>query len=169
MDPGEILLTFLDQAAQNRNIPYEQRDGALYVATAFRAHRNTSRLILQLDALLRGERVIEIRPQIQAVVRNNAFTWCDKTVVERYGNYLHEAIIDFNIVPSVADFEGHPIKLIDILAQGIENSLDDAETTKIHQDLTAIDRMANNHLFQLAGRYGYHYIFRVGLVQYFLT
>lgn len=169
MDPGEILLTFLDQVAQNRKIHYEQRDSAVYIATAFRAHRDTSRLIFQLDALLRGERVIEIRPRIKEVVQNNAVTWCDKTVVQRYGSYLHAVIIEFNIVPTVADFEGHPIKLSDTLAQGIEDSLDDATATKVHQHLIAVDRMANNHLFQLAGRYGYHYIFRVGVLQYFLT
>lgn len=169
MDPGETLLRFLDQAARNAAIPLEQRDGAAYIAALFRTDHNTSRLIVQLNALLRGERVVEISPQTKTTSQATSVIHSNQTAVQRYGKYLHAAVAEFNITPSVADFEGHLVKLGDNLEESIETALDDCGRIKIHGAFLAAQQKANSYLARYTAKYGYHYIFRIGLGQYYMT
>lgn len=169
MDPGESLLRFLDQAACNTEIPFEQRDGAAYIAALFRADHNTSRLIVQLDALLRGETVVEISLQVRAISRDTSVTQCNQTAVQRYGKYLHAAVAEFDVTPTIADFEGHPVKLNDNLEGFIEYGLDNVQRIKVHGALLKAQQKANSYLARYTAKYGYHYIFRIGLRQYYKT
>lgn len=169
MDPGETLLRFLDQAARDIAIPSEQRDGAAYIAARFRIDRNITRLIVQLDALLRGERVVGISPQIKPISQVTSVTYCNQTAVQRYGKYLQAAIAEFNVTPSIADFEGHPVKLTDNLEETIKAALDDGGKLKIHSAFVAAQQKANSYLARYTAKYGYHYIFRIGLGKYYMT
>lgn len=162
MDPGETLLRFLDQAAQDSTIPFEQRDGATYIATLFRTTRNTSRLIVQLDALLRGEKVV-------GIPSSKPDTHYSQIPVQRYGKYLHAAVAEFDVTPTVADFEGHPVTLSDNLEQNLKAVLDADGNSNVHRAFLVSEQKANSHLARFTAKYGYHYIFRIGLRQYYMT
>lgn len=169
MDPGDTLLKFLDQTVRNEAIPFEQRDGAAYIAALFRADRNTSRLIVQLDALLRGQEVVKISPQFLSIDRTNSVTQCNQTAVQRYGIYLHDIVTEFNIIPTIADFEAHPVRFSDNLEMSIESALDGERKLKFRQALLIAQQKANSYLARFSFKYGYHYIFRMGLGQYYMT
>lgn len=165
---GESLMRFLWEVSRNQEIPYEQRDGATYVAVLFIAHRNAPRLMAQVSALLRGERVIQTSYDVGSVAQNNATSQCNQPT-RRYGGQLHAAIAQFNIVPSPADFEGHPLKLANNLERGLEDGMNNMGKVKLHQTLSGFEQGANRDLSNLVARYGYHYIFRFGLGQYYMT
>lgn len=165
---GESLLRFLWQVSRNQEIPYDQREGATYVAVLFLAHRNTPRLMAQVSALLRGEQVIQTSFDAGTVAQNNAISQCTQ-LARRYGGQLYATIAQFNIIPSLGDFEGHPLKLANNLERGLEDGMNNMSKVKLHQALSGFQQGANRDLSNLVARYGYHYIFRLGLGQYYMT
>jgi len=165
MDYSIFLSLVFGFLAQDSNTPHEKRDDAAYIAAVFRAYGDTPRFHAHIETYLSGNRVIEIRPEIQEVVHNKAFIWCGKTVVQRYGNYLQAIMAEFNIVPAIADYEAHPIRISGIVGQYIDDSLDSDTKVRIQQQHIRADHLANAHLTALAARYGYHPIFRIGVLQ----
>lgn len=169
MNPGVLLLPFFDQVAQAPNLPCGQRDDAAYIAALFRANGNVDRLFDQLIILLRGDRVIQIRPEVKEAVQKHAFKWYGKTVIQRYGSNLYAIMAEFDIIPTIADYEAQPISISSILALSFDSLLDINGNARLRQYLVQFDRTANRHLLQLAGQFGYHPIFRIGLLQCYLT
>lgn len=169
MDLSGVLLFVFEFLARDPNTPYEKRNDAAYIAAVFRVHGDTPRFLAHIKTYLSGNRVIQIRPEIQEVVQNKAFIWCGKTVVQRYENYLQALMTESNIVPTIADYEAHSIRISSILEQYIDDSLDSDAKARIQQQLMRSNHLANCHLIQLAERFGYHPIFRIGVLQLHLT
>ncbi|PWY67506.1 hypothetical protein BO70DRAFT_400540 [Aspergillus heteromorphus CBS 117.55] len=159
----EILLRTLDGIAGDAGKAPELREKAMYVSAAFRKHRNVTRLMAQVTALNRDEELIHPSHRIHGA------TEAAETRVGRYGNFLQAIMTDHNIKPSVADIEGHPIQLINSLDPEIEHVLKDNDLFRFHQALLRAEKKANDDLAKATKDFGYHWVFRVGLKEYYLT
>ncbi|OJJ34230.1 hypothetical protein ASPWEDRAFT_567393 [Aspergillus wentii DTO 134E9] len=158
---GNALLRYLGTMARDARFSSEQREQATYMAISFLTHKNTCRLMAQISALTSDEMTIYPSHRVGADD--------SESPVRRHGKYLQAIMTDFRIIPTIADFEGHPIELISILDPAIENSLKGEKKFRFHQELLSMEKKANDDLARCTKQYGYHYIFRAGLQQYYMT
>ncbi|KAL1998213.1 hypothetical protein VTN02DRAFT_6633 [Thermoascus thermophilus] len=164
MDPySAILLQWLQGMAADANLRPAKRMKASYIVTSFHTHRNTIRLMAQVSALSRG--ALEI-PACHLIA---PATELPQNAVNRHGQLLQAIVADFGIIPTLADFEGHPIELISILPPDIEDVLDGDKRLELHKTILHMERVANAKLNECTDKYGYHYIFRAGIRQYYMT
>ncbi|KAL4885005.1 hypothetical protein BJY04DRAFT_157094 [Aspergillus karnatakaensis] len=159
----QTIFRFLDATIDNAGLPLERREQAIYIKTSFAGHRNMYRLMAQVSALFNGGNLLHAShrvPRLDAPAQ---------ALVRRHGPAIQAIVTARRVNPTVADFEGHPIELVSILNPFFERALPGEKIFKLHQTLVAAERAANEHLARLTAHYGYHYIFRTGLNQYYLT
>lgn len=154
------VLRFLGVMSQDATLSLQQRQQATYAAVSFFVHKSPFRLMAQTAAITDGG--LPIPPHL------NGATEKAESPVNRHGWLIDAIMSDFHVIPSVADFEGHPIELISTL-DGIENSLSGDYRFRIHRTLLLMEGKANNDLARSTRKYGYHCIFRAGLRQYYMT
>ncbi|KAE8321091.1 hypothetical protein BDV39DRAFT_212734 [Aspergillus sergii] len=159
----KVLLRLLRAIAHDACLSSEQREQAIYIGVSFLAHKNTCRLMAQVSGLIKGEVIIN---PCHRVIGASEHT---KTLAHRHGKYLRAVMTDFRIAPTIADFEGHPIELVSILDPAVENSLPGEKRFQLHEDLISMEKKANEDLIRCTEDYGYHYIFRAGLQEYYMT
>lgn len=157
------LIGFLTLMAQNPGLPPVTRDQATYITALYPKHRNVYRLMAQISALSNGEIVINIPHRTRSVAEDRS------SPVYRLGVCLQALMADFRISPAVPDFEGHPIELYSILDPVIQGWMSGEQEFEFHRALLSMEKRANEHLAHLTKRYGYHFIFRIGLQQYYMT
>ncbi|KAF7594026.1 hypothetical protein BBP40_010304 [Aspergillus hancockii] len=163
MSTPYALLKFVGTISHDAGRSAEQREQAIYISASFFTHKNTCRLMAQVSALIGGE-MLAI-PSHQADDPSKDV----ETLVYRHAKRLQAVMADFCITPTIADFEGHPIELVSILDPAIENSLRGEERFQFHHALLNMEKKANEDLIKCTREYGYHYIFRAGLQEYYLT
>ncbi|RAL06397.1 putative mating locus protein [Aspergillus ibericus CBS 121593] len=159
----DSLLRFLDGTAGNEKHAAELRDKASYILASFRVHKNVGRLMAQVTALTKGEKLIYPSHRAYGPIESK------KTPVYRHGKFLQAIMADYRVKPSIADIKGHPIQLISILEPDIEKLLQGEDLFGLHYALIRTEKKANEDLAILAKKYGYHYIFRIGLTEYYTT
>ncbi|GKZ36744.1 hypothetical protein AbraIFM66950_007941 [Aspergillus brasiliensis] len=157
------LLHYLDGIAGNALHAAELRERAAYISASFLVHRNPGRLMAHVTALTNGEEFIFPSHQIHGPSK-----FAD-VPVRRHGKYLKAIMADYHVNATVADIEGHPIQLISILDPTIEMLLQGEDLFHFHYALIRAEQVANEDLARLAKEYGYHYIFRIGLMEYHMT
>ena len=155
------LVGFLSLMAQNPSLPPSTRDQATYISISYAEHRNIYRLMAQISALSNGQMVINLSHRTKAEGKNSP--------VHRFGVFLQALVADFHVIPTVPDFEGHPIELYSILDPAIQDFMSGEQAFEFHRALLAMEKRANEHLAHLTRKYGYHFIFRIGLQQYYMT
>ena len=156
------LIGFLSLMAQNPGLPPSTRDQATYISISYAEHRNIYRLMAQISALSNGQTVINLSHRTRATEGKDS-------PVHRFGMFLQALMVDFHIIPTIPDFEGHPIELYSILDPAIRDSMSGEHAFEFHRALLAMEKRANEHLAHLTRKYGYHFIFRIGLQQYYMT
>ncbi|BDD57060.1 hypothetical protein MAP00_002460 [Monascus purpureus] len=157
------LLKLLGAMAQDATLPFEQRQQATYAYVLFFTHRNPFRLMVHIAAIYDGKFLIHPSHQAKIIAEDR------ETPVNRFGRFINAIVVDFKVVPTVGDFEGHPIELVTSLDPAIENALDGVERLRVHSALLSAEKKANEDLVKSTRKYGYHYIFRFGLRQYYMT
>ncbi|KAL2853879.1 hypothetical protein BJY01DRAFT_243873 [Aspergillus pseudoustus] len=157
------ILRLLDTTTADVNHPLELREQATYIKASYTTHRDTYRLMAQVSALFNSGNLLHPSHRTQAPDGNAHLP------VQRLGPVLHAIGTVHGVSPDVPDFEGHPIELFSKLDPAIRNAA--VGLTRYHLDrhLIALERVANEHLARLTRQYGYHYIFRAGLTQYYQT
>lgn len=164
MDPLIIaLLKFLEAVSQDAGLTPQKREVATYIRLSFGTHKNTYRLMAQVSELVAGEL------QIPQSHRANGATEDGVDAVRLNSRYLQAIINDFRVTPTIADLEGHAIEIISVLDPTIERSLKGENRFRFHKAILAMEKMANEDLARCTRKYGYHYIFRAGLQQYYMT
>jgi hypothetical protein len=159
----DVLLWYLGTVADNARYPPDLRDKATHIIVSFMRHRNAYRLLAQATELARGELVMYPFQQVGNIPRNIGLP------VRRFGQNIRAITTAFGIIPTNADYEGHPIELISILDPAVEANMNDNQRLEFHRALLVKERQANADLARAVQRYGYHYIFRAGLQQYYMT
>ncbi|OGM45988.1 hypothetical protein ABOM_005232 [Aspergillus bombycis] len=159
----KVLLRLLEALAHDACLSSEQREKAMYIGLSFLSHKNTCRLMAQVSRLMKGE--VFISPYYRVIGASKH----KNTLTHRHGKYLQAVMTEFRIAPTIADFEGHPIELVSILDLAVENSLPGEKRYQLHKDLLSMEKKANEDLIQCTEDYGYHYIFRAGLQEYYMT
>lgn len=157
------LLQWLQNIAENSNHQPQRRNKALYIAASFNVHRNSTRLMAQIAEFATGD------TDFFHCHRIGRTTEMVEKAVDRHIERLQSVVAEFGAIPNVADFEGHAIELISTLPDGIENLLDTEKKLEFHRDLLHLETEANKTLDEYTSRYGYHYIFRAGLRNYYMT
>ncbi|KAL4894196.1 hypothetical protein BDV59DRAFT_201045 [Aspergillus ambiguus] len=157
------LLMFLNAVSQDAGVPPQKRELSTYIRLTFSAHKNAYRLMAQVSDFMAGE--IEIHPSHRANVTREA----GMDAVHLKGRYMQAILSDFRVTPTIADLEGHPIELISVLDPSIDRSLKGANRFRFHKSILAMEKKANEDLARCTQKYGYHYIFRAGLQQYYMT
>jgi hypothetical protein len=161
--PCNALLKLVGAIAHEAGLSTDRREMAIYIGASFLTHKNTCRLMAQVSALIRGGIFINPSHRVDGTSEDV------ETLVHRHAKYLQVVMTDFCITPTIADLEGHPIELISVLDPAIENSLRGEKRFQFHQALLDMERKANEDLIKCTREYGYHYIFRTGLQEYYLT
>lgn len=156
------LQGFLAHMAQNPANPPAERNGANYILATYSQHRNVYRLMAQVSALCNGETVLHVSHNARSGAGDNS-------LVTRFGQCLQALMTDFRIRPTIADFEGHPIELYSALDPTIHRMIGSDKKFQFHRALLAMEKRANEHLAHLTQKYGYHFIFRIGLKQFYMT
>ncbi|RHZ70536.1 hypothetical protein CDV55_106444 [Aspergillus turcosus] len=159
----DVLLWYLGTVADNARYPPDLRNKATHIIVSFMRHGNAYRLMAQATELARGELVMYPFQRVNNIPRNLGLP------VRRFGRNIHAITTAFGIIPTNADYEGHPIELISILDPAVEGRMNDNQRLAFHQALLVKERQANADLTRCVQRYGYHYIFRAGLQQYYMT
>ncbi|KAF7139665.1 hypothetical protein CNMCM5793_007264 [Aspergillus hiratsukae] len=159
----DVLLWYLGTVADNAHYRPDLRNKATYIIVSFMRHGNAYRLMAEATALARGELVMYPFQQVNNIPRNLGLP------VRRFGQNIQAITAAFGIIPTNADYEGHPIELISILDPAIEESMNDNLRLEFHRALLVKEQRANADLARSVQRYGYHYIFRAGLQQYYMT
>lgn len=116
----------------------------------------------QISTLGNGEMILELPHRARALPEGRDFP------VRRFGFYLHALIADIHFIPTVADFEGHPIKLYSILDPAVQGWISGEQEFEFYKALLAMERRANEYLAQLTQKYVYHFVFKIGLQQYYI-
>jgi hypothetical protein len=159
----DVLLWYLGTVADNARYPPDLRDKATHIIVSFMRHRNAYRLLAQASELARGELVMYPFQQAGNIPRNIGLP------VRRFSQNIRAITTAFGIIPTNADYEGQPIELISILDPAVEGNMNDNQKLQFHRALLVKERQANADLARCVQRYGYHYIFRAGLQQYYMT
>lgn len=107
--------------------------------------------------------------EIPACHRIAPATELPQNAVNRHGQLLQAILTDFGIIPTLADFEGHSIELISTLPPDIEDVLDGDKRLELHKTILDMERVANAKLNECTDKYGYHYVFRAGIRQYYMA
>ncbi|GKZ55453.1 hypothetical protein AnigIFM49718_000529 [Aspergillus niger] len=157
------LLHYLDGISGNALLAAVVRERAAYISASFLVHKNLARLMAHVTALANGEELIFHFHQIYGPNK------LADVPVRRHWKHLKAVMADYRVNASVADIEGHPIQLISILDPTIEKLLQGEDLFQFHYALLRAEQMANEDLARLAKDYGYHYIFRIGLMEYYMT
>ncbi|KAI9374653.1 hypothetical protein BJX61DRAFT_540560 [Aspergillus egyptiacus] len=153
----------LDSTVRNAGLPLELREQAAYISASFATHNNSYRLMAQVSALFNGGNLLHPSHRIRGLDGNA------QPPVRRHGPTLQAVVNDYHVSPTAADFEGHPIELVSLLDPAIQNRLPGAKIFDLHRTLIRMERIANEELARYTQQYGYHYIFRAGLNQYYMT
>ncbi|KAH1329469.1 hypothetical protein KXV70_006855 [Aspergillus fumigatus] len=159
----DVLLWYLGTVADDARYPPDLRNKATHIIVSFMRHRNAYRLLAQATELARGELVMYPFQQVGNIPRSIGLP------VRRFSQNIRAITTAFGIIPTNEDNEGHPIELISILDPAIEASMNDNQKFEFHRLLLVKERQANADLARSVQRYGYHYIFRAGLQQYYMT
>jgi hypothetical protein len=163
-DPyAAIIFRLLDDTIANANVPLGVREQATYVKVLYATHRNTYRLMAQTSAIFNGGNVLHPSHGNQGPNGNAHLP------VYRLGGVIRAIAMDHQVTPGPGDYEGHPIELLSILDPAIQNGLPGERIFDLHRYLIAMERVANEHLARLTRQYGYHYILRAGLEEYYMT
>lgn len=161
-DSVTLLLMWLRRMQLNSSTPPSRRLQAYYVINFYGQHRNPYRLMAQTAAMCRGELVC---PQPSIISPNPE----PSTLVERWGKQLEDAVIEFNIVPAMSDFEAHPFDLFTFLPKDFEGRVDAKTNLEAHNKMLEYEQLGHIELMAYTKRFGYHHIFRGGLREYYLT
>ena len=102
----------------------------------------------QISALSNGEMVLHLPHRARALPEGK------DSPVHHFGFYLHALMADFHFIPTVADFEGHPIELYSILDPAVQGWVSGEQEFEFHRALLAMERRANEHLAHLTQKYG---------------
>ncbi|KAL2793306.1 hypothetical protein BJX66DRAFT_338910 [Aspergillus keveii] len=163
-DPyAAIIFRLLDDTIANANVPLGVREQATYVKVSYTTHRNTYRLMAQTSVIFNGGNVLHPSHGNQGPNGNAHLP------VYRLGGVIRAIAMDHQVTPGPGDYEGHPIELLSILDPAIQNGLPGERIFDLHRYLIAMERVANEHLARLTRQYGYHYILRAGLEEYYMT
>lgn len=135
---------------------------AFYILDFYEKYRNEYHLMAQVLAMCRDELFL---PRPLAYNPN----WKPSNLVTRCARHIEDTVLRFGAIPIVADFQGHPIKLLSTFPKPIESSLDAETRFKMHRAMVSYERLAEAQLVRLVKKYGYHYIFHAGLREYFMT
>lgn len=157
------LIDFLTFMAQKPSLPPATRHQATYIIASYHKHRNVYRLMAHISALSNGEMVINISHGVKSMAEDK------DSPVYHLGTYLQDLMADLRISPTIPDFEGHPIELYSVLDSVTRSWISGEQEFELHRALLSMEKRANEHLAHLTKKYGYHFIFRVGLQQYYMT
>lgn len=116
----------------------------------------------QVSALCNGQAVLHVSHNARSGVG-------DDSPVSRFAVCLQALMADFRIRPTIADFEGHPIELYSALDPSIHRMVGGNNKFEFHRALLSMEKKANEHLAHLTQKYGYHFIFRIGLKEFYMT
>jgi hypothetical protein len=159
----QTIFRLLDSTIRNTELPLELIEQAIYIKASFASHHNLYRLMAQVSALFNGGDLLH---------RSHRTTELDgvaQAPVCRHGPALQAIMNARHVNPTVADFEGHPIELVSVLNSLFERVLPGEKIFGLHETLISMERTANENLARYTAQYGYHYIFRAGLNQYYMT
>ncbi|KAL4805462.1 hypothetical protein BDV18DRAFT_19402 [Aspergillus unguis] len=157
------IFRLLEATIGNAGLPLALREQAAYISASFASHSNSYRLMAQVSALFNGGKLLH------ASHRPNGLDDNPQVPVHRHGPILQAIVNDHHVHPAAADFEGRPIELVSILDPDIQAELVGEKAFELHQRLVSLERVANEDLARYTRQYGYHYIFRAGLNQYYMT
>ncbi|KAL4952127.1 hypothetical protein BDW69DRAFT_200961 [Aspergillus filifer] len=160
---SNIIFRLLDATVGNAGLPLTMREQAAYISASFMSHHNSYRLMAQVSALFNGGKLLH------ASHRASEVNEIADIPVRRHGPILQAIVNDYHVAPTVADFEGHPIELVSLLDPAIETGLLGEKKFELHQTLVSMETSANEDLARYTRQYGYHYVFRAGLNQYYMT
>ncbi|KKA19076.1 Mating locus protein [Rasamsonia emersonii CBS 393.64] len=157
-----FLLIFLRVLSQDPQKEPERRMLAFYMLAIYEKHRNGFRLMAQFHAFCKREL------NIPRAINTNPLA-NPGTLVVRCGDIIENIVHKYGVIPTIADFEGHPCELVTILPQRLDRAMPFQMRLNMHKQMLVYERLADIQLASYARRYGYHYIFRAGLREYYMT
>ncbi|EED11558.1 mating locus protein, putative [Talaromyces stipitatus ATCC 10500] len=158
----EKLLMWLGAMHQNPSNPPSRRYQAYYILNFYGQHRNPYRLMAQVTSMCKEELLLP-KPSIMTSSPESS------SLVKLWGKQIENVVDEFFIVPAISDFEAHPFELFSCLPPDFEGRLDPETNLKAHNKMLVYERIGQQKLMELTKRFGYHYVFRAGLREYFLT
>lgn len=163
LDPrARGTLIWLRATQKDSSKPPSRRMQAFYIMDFYEHNRNDYHLMAQVHAMCRGElflpRPIAYNPD-----------WQPSNLAQRCARHVEDTVLRFEAIPTLADFEGHPIKLLNRFPKSIETSLEGEARFQMHRAMVAYERLAEEQLARLVKMYGYHYILHAGLRQFFMV
>lgn len=159
----DTIMKYLSRVSQDDSFDAELREQATYIGVSYQSHKSLPRLVAHLHVFLKGEFRIHPSHRVNLLGENL------DTAVRRHAKDVLNAISDYNIVPSLADLEGHPIELYSICDARVERSLNNDNRILFHGELLINEKKANDDLTRVIRKFGYHPIFRAGLQEYYMT
>lgn len=163
-DPRKVLLVWMRSISQNRDLDGQKRMKALYILSSFEQHGNTWRLMAQSLALARGE--LSTPHSISHLVGSYSGVG---TLVHRCSPTIENIINNFDVHPDLGDLQCQPVELFNDIPLSFEDDLDGETRLMMHIKALEYEALAASRLLEYTKRYGYHYIFRAGLRQYYIT
>ncbi|RDW86142.1 putative mating locus protein [Aspergillus mulundensis] len=160
---SQTIFRLLGATIRNADAPLALREQAAYISASFASHQNSYRLMAQVSTLFNGGVILHASHRLLGLGE------IAEAPVGRHGPALQAIVTGHRVRPNPADFEGHPIELLSILDPAIQAGLAGEKMFQLHQALVTMERNANEDLARYTRQYGYHYIFRAGLRQYYMT
>lgn len=154
------ILEVLVKMAEDNTISATDREQAHYAVVSFRHHRNACRLMAQYLAIHNGEALIHHSQRVEAG---------PETAVDRFGKSLLAIIGEFHVTPTMADLQGYAIELHTMIDPVLEDTMPDHVKFAFYRGLLSMEKKANSELKKCVEKYGYHWIFRAGLREYYMT
>ena len=162
-DPWEILIGYLTAITKDFQKPPERRLIASYIIATSQVHQNSVRLMAQILEVLQGD--LEVPTPLGHFSDSNDLG----REVGWHNDIIHKTAVEFGVVFTVGDFEGHPIEIFSSVPKHIEEKLHGEKLLEMHRTILRYEAMANTEAAGYAERFGYHPIFRAGLSKYYMT
>ncbi|PLB39313.1 putative mating locus protein [Aspergillus candidus] len=153
------ILETLARASQNPEVDPRKRELAMFLCISYNFHRNVNLLVAQASALAQGKNFIHSSHRVQD----------PNTAVYRHGISVQNLMNEHGIFPNLSDLDGRPISLLHMASSSIEPALNGPAKMIFYDNLLAMERKANEDLARCVEKYGYHYIFKVGLQEYYVS
>lgn len=156
------LLAWLRIESHDSSKPAARRNVAFYILAFYQQHRNAYRLFAQITAMLKNEFIVP-----HAIAFNPSIV--SGSLVSRVASQIEDIATKFGAIPSIADFQGHPFELLTIFPPALDRALPVAVRLELQHKMLVYERLADSQLAALTQHYGYHFVFRAGLREYYMT
>jgi hypothetical protein len=157
-----MLLAWLRVQSHDSSKPPARRNISFYILAFYQQHRNAYRLFAQVTAMLKNEFNVPRAIAFGSSVASGG-------LVSRVASHIEDIAMRFGVIPSIGDFQGHPVELLTIFPPALDQVLSVRDRLELQKKMLVYERLADIQLAAYTQQYGYHFVFRAGLREYYMT